>query len=226
MSAGRQDEAVMLNEQIAYYRARAKEYDQSIGATEEPQEAFAKAAGLLRTMGPFEQVLELACGTGNWTRDLLQIGREFTALDAAPEMLEIARRKLGNAPVRFERVNLFQWEPMQEYDLVFFAFWLSHVPPEELDAFLDKVRRAVRPGGSMVIVDQYAPTLEDRELIKEEGGIYAQRPLRDGRTFTIVKVFYNLAALQDTLERLGFEVVIHKLDDVFFFLVARRQAFA
>lgn len=216
----------MLNEQIAYYRARAQEYDESIGATEDPQGAFAEAMDLLRTMGPFERVLELACGTGIWTGVLLQIGREITALDAAPEMLEIARQKLGNASVRYQQVDLFQWEPTQEYDLVFFAFWLSHVPPEELDAFLDKVQRAVRPGRSVVIVDQYAPTSEDRQLIKEEGDIYVQRPLHDGRIFTIVKVFYDLKTLRDSLQHRGFEVVMHELSDGFFFLAARRQALA
>src|SRR5712691_8794067 len=137
----------ILGEQIAYYRARAQEYDESIGGTEEPKGAFARAIHLLQQMGPFEQVLELACGTGIWTKALLQIGHDITAIDAAPEMLEIAQRKLGNAPVHFQQADLFQWEPEQEYDFVFFAFWLSHVPPERLSPFLNRVSRAIRPGG-------------------------------------------------------------------------------
>src|SRR6266852_5534654 len=119
----------ILNEQITYYRARAQEYDESIGETGEPQGAFASAAHLLKQMGPFEQVLELACGTGIWTRSLLQVGYEITAMDAAPEMLEIAQSKLGNAQVHYQQADLFKWEPLQQYDLVFFASWLSHVPP-------------------------------------------------------------------------------------------------
>src|SRR5947209_547507 len=46
----------------------------------------------------------------------------------------------------------------QEYDLVFFAFWLSHIPPEVLDAFLHKVQRDVRSGYYSDILDQYAHT--------------------------------------------------------------------
>ena len=213
----------MLNEQIAYYRARAQEYDESVGGTEEAKGTFARAIQLLQHMGPFEQVLELACGTGIWTSALLQIGQHITAIDAAPEMLDIAQRKLGNAPVHYQQANLFEWEPVQQYDLVFFAFWLSHVPPERLSAFLNKVKRAVRPGGYVVMIDQYAPTEEDRRLVKEgEGGtIYAERSLRDGQTFTILKVYYDVMVLQEIFLHLGFESTIHQLDDSFVFFSAR-----
>jgi ubiquinone/menaquinone biosynthesis C-methylase UbiE len=204
----------VLQEQIAYYRARAQEF------TYELQGELAGALRLLQQMGPFEQVLELACGTGIWTHVLLTIGREITAVDAAPEMLEINARKLADARVRYQRADLFTWEPEQQYDLVFFAFWLSHVPPDALDVFLEKVQRAVRPGGHLIIVDQYAPTDEDRLVAKE--GIYAARPVADGRTFTIVKVFYDLTDLKERLSHLGFEVVDHDLGEVFFLLSGRR----
>lgn len=222
----------ILKEQIAYYRARSGEYEESFGeflrvnshrdedAKGEPS-ALERAAHLLQRMGTFERVLELACGTGLWTRILLQMGRDVTAIDAAPEMLALARQKVGDASVHFEQADLFTWEPAREYDLVFFAFWLSHVPPEALDVFLDKVRRAVRPGGQVVIIDEYTPTLEDQLIAK--GDIYALRPLRDGRTFTIVKVFYDLNMLQEKLVQSGFEVTIERLDSIFFFLSAKRQ---
>jgi demethylmenaquinone methyltransferase/2-methoxy-6-polyprenyl-1,4-benzoquinol methylase len=172
-------------------------------------------------MGPFRQVLELACGTGIWTHVLLTIGQEITAIDAAPEMLQIARQKLGDAAVRYEQANLFHWEPRHAYDLVFCADWLSHVPPGRLDAFLEKVRRAVRPQGYFVIIDQYAPTTEDQLIA--QGDIYATRPLHDGRRFTIVKVFYDLLLLQAKLTHLGFAVTVHELSDFFAVLSGIRQ---
>jgi len=209
------------HEQIAYYRVQAQEYDESAERCEELKGAFALARDLLMQLGPFEQVLELACGTGTWTRVLLQIGRHITALDAAPEMLALAQQKLGNAPVSYQEADLFQWEPGQPYDLVFFANWLSHVPPKDLDAFLNKVSRAIR---YLAIFDQSTPMLEDRQIMKEgeQGRIYAQRPLRDGKVFTIVKVFYDGMALQERLASLGFEVAVSHLSESFFFLSARR----
>jgi ubiquinone/menaquinone biosynthesis C-methylase UbiE len=217
----------ILDEQMTYYRKIAQDYDETTGHTEELQRAFARARALLQQLAPVEQMLELACGTGTWTRALLPLGRELTAIDASPEMLALARQKVGNALVQFQQADLFQWQPGQQYDLVFFANWLSHVPPQRLDAFLGTVARAVRPGGSLAMVDQYAPMPEDREIIvrdAEEGAIYANRSLRNGQTFLIVKVFYDLQSIENRLEALDLTVTVQKLDDIFFFLQARSLA--
>jgi trans-aconitate methyltransferase len=142
-------------------------------------------------------------------------------MDAAPEMLQLARQKLGNAPVRYKHANLFHWEPMQAYDLVFCADWVSHVPPKRLDAFLEKVRRAVRPHGQLVMINQYAPTAEDQQMAT--GEIYATRPLSNGRRFTTVKVFYDLPLLHNKLHQLGFTVAVHTLSDFCALLSGVRQ---
>jgi ubiquinone/menaquinone biosynthesis C-methylase UbiE len=217
----------ILDDQMTYYRKMAQEYDETTGQTEELQRAFARARELLQQLAPVEQTLELACGTGTWTRALLSLGRELTAIDASPEMLALARQKVGNALVQFQQADLFQWQPSQQYDLVFFANWLSHVPPPRLAAFLGTVAHAVRPGGSFAMVDQYAPMPEDREISvrdAEEGAIYAKRSLRSGQTFLIVKVFYDLQVIENLLEALDFTVTVQKLDDIFFFLQARSLA--
>ncbi len=216
----------ILDKQMTYYRKMAQEYDETTGQSEDLQRAFAQARDLLQQLAPVEQMLELACGTGGWTCALLPLGRDLTAIDASPEMLTLARQKVGNAAVQFQQADLFEWQPRQQYDLVFFANWLSHVPPQRLDAFLGTVTHAVRPGGSLVIVDQYAPMQEDREISVQtgEGAIYAKRSLRDGQTFIIVKVFYDLEIIENLLEVLDFTVSVHKLDDIFFFLHAQRKA--
>ena len=217
----------ILKEQMTYYRKMAQEYDDMTGQTADLQQAFARARELLRQHAPYEQMLELACGTGTWTRALLPLGGELSAIDASPEMLALARQKLGNALVQFQQADLFEWQPSQQYDLVFFANWLSHVPPQRLDAFLGTVARPVRPGGSLAMVDQYAPMPEDREISvrdAEEGAIYAKRSLRGGQTFIIVKVFYDLQIIENLLDTLDFTVTVHQLDDIFFFLQARCKA--
>lgn len=211
----------VLQEQIAYYRARASEYDQTTGGVGLPKGWRKDALDLLRQVEPCERILELACGTGIWTQALLAIGQEITAVDAAPEMLMINARKVGSDRVRYVCADLFTWEPDRQYDVVFFAFWLSHVPPDLVNGFLDKVRRAIRPGGQIVIVDQYAPTDEDR--LCGVGEIYATRPLLDGRTFTIVKAFHDPTSLERALTSHGLTVTTHRFGDVFFFLQGRSQ---
>jgi demethylmenaquinone methyltransferase/2-methoxy-6-polyprenyl-1,4-benzoquinol methylase len=125
-------------------------------------------------------------------------------------MLALARQKLGDAPVQFQQADLFAWQPSQPYDLVLCANWVSHGPPRRLEAFLATVARAVRPGGSMAMVDQSAPMAEDGEISAqtEEGANHAKRSLLNGQTYLIVTVFYDPRTLEYLLERLGFAVTI------------------
>src|SRR5260370_5672206 len=132
----------ILGEQLAYYRARALEYDESLQgrrrvlgdqADIQVREEIARARDALRRLGSFEEVLELACGTGSWTRELLGMARRITAVDGAPEMLAVARAKVADAAVGdFLCADLFGWVPASQYDLVILAAWISHIPPPRL----------------------------------------------------------------------------------------------
>jgi demethylmenaquinone methyltransferase/2-methoxy-6-polyprenyl-1,4-benzoquinol methylase len=158
-----------IQQQIEYYRARAGEYDEWFlrrgrydrGADLNAQwfaEAGAVAAAL-DAFRPAGAVLELACGTGLWTARLAAAAR-VTAVDASAEMLAINRARVGSPCVTYIEADAFAWEPpTHAFDVVFFSFWLSHVPPERFDAFWAMVRRALRPGGRFFLIDsRHAPT--------------------------------------------------------------------
>lgn len=207
----------ILTDQINYYRARADEYDESISSG---QEIFDAGKSLLLKLGKFNQILELACGTGVWTETLLKMGNHVTAIDAAPEMLKIAKEKCGDERITYGQADLFNWNPAKEYDLVFFANWLSHVPPNAVDDFLSKVKKSLRENGQIAFVDQHAPSDADKAIAEKE--IYAKRPLA-GQEFTIIKVFYDLEDLQKKLEVLGFEVSVEKFGENFFLMVGKKK---
>jgi trans-aconitate methyltransferase len=80
-------------------------------------------------------VLELACGPGVWTGQLLRHAADVTAVDASPEMLAIAAARVGRERVSFIQADLFTWKPDRRYDVVFIGFWLSHVPAERFESF-------------------------------------------------------------------------------------------
>jgi demethylmenaquinone methyltransferase/2-methoxy-6-polyprenyl-1,4-benzoquinol methylase len=107
---------------------------------------------------PAGDVLDLACGPGTWTQQLLRHAATVTALDAAPEMLARAQARIGEGRVRFVPANVFEWTPELKYDLVFFGFWLSHVPPERLDTFWTLVRTCLKPNGRVFFIDDNART--------------------------------------------------------------------
>jgi demethylmenaquinone methyltransferase/2-methoxy-6-polyprenyl-1,4-benzoquinol methylase len=224
-----------LQEQIAYYRARAGEYDEwfyRVGRYDHGeainQRWFDEAGEVMQALhqfGPVETVLELACGTGIWTRELLKVGKEITAIDASPEVIEINRQKVQSSSVHYEQADLFAWEPDGQYDLVVFTFWLSHVPPERLDLFLQVVSQAVRPGGRIFMVDSRparTSTARDKP-IQMDGDAYQVRKLNDGREFRIVKVFYEPQDLRAKLADAGFDVAVKTTQNYFIYAVGTKR---
>src|SRR5258708_4652878 len=114
----------LLGEQVAYYRALAADYlDQGLDLP--GGDELTEALDAFRPKG---SVLELACGPGVWTGQLLRYATDVTALDASPEMLALAAARTGTERVRFVQADLFTWKPDRRYDVVFFGFWLAHVP--------------------------------------------------------------------------------------------------
>lgn len=209
----------LLQEQIAFYRARAPEYDQSL----ETRDQLEPLKRSLRAMPAVAEVVELACGTGIWTTELLKIGGTVTAIDSSPEMLAVNRKRVADDRVRYQQTDLFRWEPERQYDLLFAAFWLSHVPPDIIDPFLDKIRRAVRPSGAVYIVDQCNDIPDDAQRITWEG-IVQKRRVRDGRAFSIVKVYYHPSLLAVRLANFGFETRAQRVGESFFSITGRRRA--
>ena len=158
------DEAKLLDEQQAYYRARAREYDSwwlREGRYDHGPEANARwfeevteLEQAVQRFGPGGDVLELACGTGLWTRVFAGQARRLMAVDAAPEVLEINRARVGDAGVQYVQADLFAWDPPKAaFDVCFFSFWLSHVPESRFAAFWEKVRAALRPAGRVFLID-------------------------------------------------------------------------
>lgn len=207
----------ICREQIDYYRARAPEYRHIVPSSG----PLAVARENLLKLGPLQHILELAPGTGVWTQELVRIGQAVTAVDASPEMIEINKQRVADPRVEYQQADIFDWTPPQQYDLVFFAFWLSHVPPDLADAFLSKVRDGVRPGGHLFIIDQ-CDDLPDFALPKREG-IFEERTLSDGRRFTIVKIYYHPGLLAAWVRHLGFEAAAERVPP-FFYLSGMRSA--
>ena len=205
----------LLDEQIDYYRARAPEYDQwfhrigryDLGAEENArwfgEVELVRAA--LASLGPVNSALELACGTGLWTQQLEPMSSTITAVDASPEMLELNHGRVNSDRVSYVQADLFDWEPDRSFDLVFFGFWLTHVPRDRFEAFWKKVARAVAPGGRVFVVDNllvpdFRP-LDHSDEDREDGTM--TRHLEDGRSFRIVKIFYEPQQLSRMVEPLG-----------------------
>jgi trans-aconitate methyltransferase len=208
----------LLAEQVAYYRARAPEYE--AGALDLPGGEELEAA--LDRFRPAGEVLELAPGPGTWTEQLLRHAETITAVDSSPEMLALAARRVGDDPrVRFVKADLFEWRPNRDYDVVFFGFWLSHVPLERFDSFWATVGRCLRDDGRVFFVDDAYRTPD--ELIEGEESATVQRKLEDGTAFRAVKVPHTAQELESRLARLGWDVQVHESSGPFYWGAGGRR---
>jgi SAM-dependent methyltransferase len=192
----------LLAEQMAYYNARAPEYLD--GIIDAPGGTEIEAA--LDAFAPTGHVLELACGPGQWTPRLLRHAASVTALDASPEMLAIARAEVRDHRVRFVQTDLFAWEPDRRYDVVFFGFWLSHVPLERFAAFWDLVDACLAPGGRVFFADDAYRTPD--ELIEGAQSSTIRRRLNDGTAHRLVKVAHTPHELEARLASIGWDISV------------------
>jgi demethylmenaquinone methyltransferase/2-methoxy-6-polyprenyl-1,4-benzoquinol methylase len=198
----------VLREQKRYYAERAPEYDDwwyRRGRYELEPDALARwradaaeAEAALEAFGPGGRVLELAAGTGIWTRKLVRLADRVVAVDANAETLS-----LNTPDAELVRADVFEWRPAERFDLVFFSFWLSHVPEERFDEFWSLVRGALEPGGRVFLVDSGAGDTAHTGTDQAEGE--ETRSLADGRTFRIVKRRRRPDELAERVRPLGFE---------------------
>ena len=230
------NDGALIADQIAYYRARAGEYDGTMrqlgryislggAAVGRKQDDDAREIAIvldqLEAMPPFDTVLELAAGTGWWTQSLAQHARHVTAVDAAEEMLAINRERVKASNVQYVLADVFSWRPNRKFDLVFFAFWLSHVPRERFAAFWELVGDSLAANGRVFFIDELG-TEETCRMETRVGGDAVLRELADGRQFRAVKIFYQPTELEARLRTLGWKVQVRAADRRFYWGQATR----
>ncbi len=225
----------LIEQQKAYYRVRAGEYDEWFlrqGRYDHGPEFRARwereveeVRGVLTRFRPAGRVLELACGTGWWTEQLVRWADELTAVDASAEVLALNAARVADPKVRRVQADLFAWTPDGGYDVVFFSFWLSHVPPERFDAFWTMVRGALNPGGRVFFVDSLRTELStaNDHVLPAEDDVVAERKLNDGSRYSIYKIFYDPARLQARLEDLGWRAAVSSTESLFLYGQAGRE---
>jgi demethylmenaquinone methyltransferase/2-methoxy-6-polyprenyl-1,4-benzoquinol methylase len=215
----------LVESQKRYYDLRAPDYaDETRPADRKAHGNMpsAMAAAVVERLEPRGDVLELACGPGGFTNLLAIHSSSLTAVDASRQMLERNRREVGDPAITYIQADLFSWEPPRRFDMVFFGFWLSHVPPERFDGFWKMVRRCVVTEGRVAFVDEddRASGVVDDPLVVD-GIPAARRTLADGRSFDIVKVFWDPSHLRDRLVNVGWDATVDRVGETFLTGIAR-----
>lgn len=202
-------------EMLAYYEARAPEYDDwylrrgryARGPIHDAAwNAELDAAGRWLDGLPIHgEIVELAAGTGWWS-PLLAAKGELSLYDAAGAPLDRARERLVAHGLRAHLHVRDAWaEPDRTVDALFAGFWLSHVERDRLPGFLALVRRWLRPGGVFAFIDSRLDPQSSAVDHPTPADDASTRRLDDGREFTITKVYYQPGELESALAAAGFE---------------------
>jgi SAM-dependent methyltransferase len=111
-----------------------------------------RAAIHAANLAPGTEVLDVAAGSGNPAIPAAQAGARVTALDLAPSLLEIGRRRARNAGVDIDWVEgdaeALPFDD-ESFDVALSVVGVQFAPRHELAA--RELARVVRPGGRIVL---------------------------------------------------------------------------
>lgn len=121
--------------------------------------AFREALASLARLAPGERVLDIGCGTGSLAlvaRRRVGTAGSVVGVDPSPEMIERATRKAARAglDVRFERAVAEALPfPDAHFDVVLSTLMLHHLPRPARQQCAREIRRVLKPGGRVMVVD-------------------------------------------------------------------------
>ena len=209
-----------LFEMRRYYEDRIPYHDgyMSWDGQEGMEELLAPVIGLIEADIEGRDVLEVACGTGNWTQVLSRRARSVVATDLFEGYLEMARSKgFPSGNVTLVEADAYSLEGVAgPFDAAFAADWWSHMPRSMVEAFMATLHDRLRPGARVVIVDMLRSESHDLAFCRydAEGNEVQLRTLPTGESYQVVKNFPKPEVLRGRLEYWSTDVEYHEFEDL------------
>ncbi|MFQ5510910.1 MAG: class I SAM-dependent methyltransferase [Candidatus Krumholzibacteriia bacterium] len=197
-----------LNSQLSvlrrYYDRRAPEYEDIYNRSDRARRDELQCAAETMKRGlEGRNVLEIACGTGYWTRRLAGRARAVVAVDASREMLSIARdRSPRGAAVEYLLADAYDLQDLAgKFDAGLAGFWLSHVPKAMMSVFLAGFHSRLETGAVVFMIDNFRRPGRGGEFIRVAGSedTFRRRELSDGSNHEIIKNYYDVEELERLL---------------------------
>jgi tellurite methyltransferase len=113
----------------------------------EPRELLVDALDRFDREGRVGDAVDLGCGQGIDTMEILRRGWRVVAVDAEPDGIRRLRERAGDEPRLTTIVSPMQEVDLPDTDLLHASFSLPFCPPAAFPALWDRIRSSLRPGG-------------------------------------------------------------------------------
>jgi ubiquinone/menaquinone biosynthesis C-methylase UbiE len=191
---------------------------------------FTKLLGLDRSrrelidqaaLQPFHRVLDIGCGTGSLALLIKRLhpAVHVVGLDPDENALARARNKAGRAGVaiHFDRGFSDALDyPAASFDRVFSSFMFHHLDQAEKEATLREVRRVLRPGGGLFLLDFAGPESRHSRLVRR---LHSHPRLRDNAEGMVLTMI-NSAGLTD-VRKTGSSALLGGLIQIAYYQASR-----
>jgi len=198
----------------AYYTRRANEYE-GIYSKPERQEDLRPLKSIIGSIFRDHRVLEIACGTGYWTRYIAESATSIVATDVSKELLDLAiSKKYHSCSITFQQTDAYSMEKVGDnFNAGFCGFWWSHIPLTRRTQFLEIFHSKLNPGALVVMIDNNYVEGSSTPVSRkdEEGNTYQVRKLKDGTRYEVLKNFPEESNLHNFFEKVGENIQINNL---------------
>jgi SAM-dependent methyltransferase len=213
------DPSVKTN-MLEYYDVHANDYDlvysgqfrgsELVGADAYPEDTAALQRVIARSCTG--TLLDVPCGTGFWLPSYSAGVERAVLIDQSERMLEKARSRAGALGVD-DKCTFLQGDVLrhawdrEEFDTMLVGFFLSHTDTADEAAFFGQVRRGLKRGGSVVVLDSIWNARRAEAIPKES---IVSRASKDGRRFDVYKRYFDGSDIVEMSQRYGFQAsVLH-----------------
>ena len=161
----------MLEKMAEFFDARLDGYEEHmLTAIESATEFYPFTASQLPAQ-PGAKVLDLGCGTGLELNEYFQRNpaAQITGIDLAPGMLAALKAKFPDKALTLIQGSYFD-VPLgeNEFDAAVSVESLHHFTQAEKIPLYEKLCRALKPGGTFILTDYFAPTEEEERRCRAE----------------------------------------------------------
>jgi SAM-dependent methyltransferase len=206
-----------INDIIRYYSDRAYDYDRTAGYFDREAE---KIRALMKqrhqTFAQNKNILEIACGTGYWTRVIADTARSVLATDASRTMIAIAQENCKHlSNVTFQVCDAYSMNTLSaKFSAAYAHWWWSHMPKAKIRNFLFGLHSNLEPG-SRVLFSDHLPEYLDQDIdytVNNDGDRIEKRTLDNGKTYLVIKNFPTEEELHTYLEGLAESINYEEYD--------------